>query len=111
MLDDHEHVWNKAAIFLGIGMAIMGGIVNWYSRVRAGSTRPFNVIELIGEIVTSGFVGGVVFMSMDAMGFPVGACASGAGIGGHMGTRLLFIVEQRAEAWVKTFDPNKNQGH
>ena len=88
-------------------MAILGGIVNWWGRVRNGSTRPFNFIELVGEIFTSGFVGAVVFMAMDAMGFAAGACASAAGVGGHMGTRLLFIVEKRFELWAKTFGTNQ----
>ncbi|MGL4265157.1 MAG: hypothetical protein ACRCTX_26335 [Afipia sp.] len=36
--------------------------MNWYAKVKMGHTRAFNIIELIGEIFTSGFVGLGVFV-------------------------------------------------
>lgn len=72
--------------------------MNWYAKVKRGHTRAFNIIELIGEIFTSGFVGLGVFMLLAAIDQPVGICAAAAGVGGHMATRLLFAIERAVEA-------------
>jgi hypothetical protein len=52
-------------------------------------------------MVTSGFVGIGVFMALDGFGQPASLCAAGAGIGGHMAARLLFIVERIIEQKLK----------
>lgn len=90
--------WSMATWLLALGMAFGGGIVNWYARIKRGHTRAFNIIELIGEIFTSGFVGIGVFMLLAAWDQPMGLCAASAGIGGHMATRLLFAVERSIES-------------
>lgn len=89
--------WELATWLLAMGMAFGGGLVNWYARIRAGHTRAFNIIELIGEIFTSGFVGIGAFMFLASLEQPIGLCAAAAGIGGHMATRLLFAVEKFIE--------------
>lgn len=90
--------WTAATWLLALGMAFGGGAVNWYAKVKRGYTRAFNIIELIGEIFTSGFVGLGVFMLLAALGQPVGICAAASGVGGHMATRLLFAIERAIEA-------------
>lgn len=89
--------WTMATWLLALGMAFGGGAVNWYARVKRGHTRAFNMIELMGEIFTSGFVGSGVFMLLEGMGQNLGICAAGAGVGGHMATRLLFAIERAIE--------------
>lgn len=90
--------WTAATWLLALGMAFGGGAVNWYAKVKRGHTRAFNIIELIGEIFTSGFVGLGVFMFLSGIDQPIGVCAAAAGIGGHMATRLLFAIERAVEA-------------
>lgn len=90
--------WTAATWALALGMAFGGGVVNWYAKIKRGHTRAFNIIELFGEIFTSGFVGLGVFMLAAAMDQSVGACAAAAGVGGHMATRLLFALERIIEA-------------
>lgn len=90
--------WTLGTWLLALGMAFCGGLVNWYARIKQGHTRACNIIELIGEIFTSGFVGLGVFMFLVAMDQPEGVCAAAAGIGGHMATRLLFAIERLVEA-------------
>lgn len=90
--------WTAATWLLALGMAFGGGAVNWYAKVKRGHTRAFNIIELIGEIFTSGFVGLGVFMLLAAMEQPMGICAAAAGVGGHMATRLLFAIETARQA-------------
>lgn len=94
--------WGWAIWVLAMGMSVAGGLVNWYRRVRAGHTRAFNLVELVGEIFTSGFVGLAVFMALQAFDQPLGICATAAGIGGHMATRLLFWVERLIESWLES---------
>lgn len=90
--------WTATTWVLALGMAFGGGVVNWYAKVKRGHTRAFNIIELIGEIFTSGFVGLGVFMLLAALDQPVGICAAASGVGGHMATRLLFAIERAVEA-------------
>ena len=90
--------WSWAVWLLAITMSIAGGFINWYSRIKKGNIKVFNLVELLGEIFTSGFVGIGVFMALEAMNQPLGICAALAGIGGHMATRLLFTIERVVEA-------------
>lgn len=100
--------WGLATWLLALGMAFGGGAVNWYAKVRRGHTRAFNIIELIGEIFTSGFVGLGVFMLLAAMEQPAGICAAAAGVGGHMATRLLFAIERAVEARLEVLTKKGN---
>lgn len=93
--------WSLATWALACGMAAAGGFVNWYTRLRKGHTRAFNIVELIGEIFTSGFVGIGAFMLLASFDQPIGICAAAAGVSGHMATRLLFLVEQLIEKKIK----------
>lgn len=88
--------WTVATWLLAAGMSMAGGFLNWWSKIRAGHARHFNVVEMVGEMCVSGVVGLGVFMAADGLGQPPSICAAVAGIGGHMGTRLLFLVEQWA---------------
>lgn len=78
--------------------------MNWYSKIKQGHTRVFNVVELVGEMFTAGFVGLGVFMLLDGIGQPIGICAAAAGVGGHMATRLLFSIERAIESRIKSID-------
>lgn len=101
MLERDPTTWAYTTWLLALGMAVSGGIINWLSRVKTGATRPFNIVELIGEIFTSGFVGVGAFMLLEALSQPVGICAATAGISGHMATRLLFLIEKTIESHIK----------
>lgn len=97
--------WTAATWLVGLIMACSGGLLNWYAKVKSGVTRPFNIIELVGEVFTSGFVGMGVFMALDAWGQPLGLCAAAAGVTGHMATRFLYIIEQVIEAHLEKLKP------
>lgn len=98
MIEKDPTTWSYSVWLLAACSAFAGGAINWWAKVKAGHARVFNVIELIGEIFTSGFVGMGVFMLLAGMDQPLGVCAAAAGIGGHMGTRLLFALERAVEA-------------
>lgn len=97
MIEKDPTNWPYSTWLLAVGMASSGGLINWISRLRKGHTRAFNILELLGEIFTSGFVGLGVFMAAEATDQPLGLCAAAAVVGGHMATRLLFAVEKLLE--------------
>lgn len=98
--------WTAATWLIGLIMACSGGLLNWYAKVKSGVTRPFNIIELVGEVFTSGFVGMGIFMALDAVSQPLGLCAAAAGVTGHMATRFLYIIEQVIEAHLEKLKPD-----
>jgi hypothetical protein len=108
MPDKDPTNWGLAIWILALGMSCAGGLVNWYTRVKKGYTRAFNVVELVGEIFTSAVVGLGVFMAAQALDQPIGLCAALAGVGGHMATRLLFTLENWVESYFKKFSRDKS---
>lgn len=80
-----------------IALSVWGGAVNYIRKVRTGATRPFNFMELVGEIFTSGFVGVITFWLCEAAGFDQLVTAAIVGISAHMGSRALFMLERAVE--------------
>ena len=104
--------WPWGVWVLAVGMSLTGGFINWYSRVKSGHLTEFKLIEIIGELFTSGAVGLGVFMLLDAMDQPIGACAFAGAVAGHMGINLLTafgrIVESRANALIVKIQDKEN---
>lgn len=74
-------------------LAILGGIVNFMRKLQTGQTRIFNIAELVGEIVTSGFAGVITFWLCENAAISPLVTAALVGISGHMGSRALFLFE------------------
>lgn len=77
-----------------VGLSILGGVVSFTRKLRDGNARAFNVIELIGEICTSGFAGLLTFWLTQAAGFNPLVSAVMIGVAGHMGSRAMFLLEK-----------------
>ena len=107
MPDKDPANWALGTWVLAISMAIGGGLVNWYAKLKRDHVRAFNFIELIGEIFTSGLVGLTIFMLLSSWDQPAGACAAAAGVSGHMATRLLFAIERVIERQLDAYQPGK----
>ena len=75
-------------------LAILGGVVNFIRKLQRGDVRPFNIVEFIGEIVTSAFAGIITFWLCEASGVTPLITAALVGISGHMGSRALFLIEK-----------------
>ena len=75
-----------------------GGMVSWLRKRKRGIARPFNLVELIGEIMTSVFAGMLTFWLCEASGISPLVTAALVAISGHMGTRAIFHLEQFAES-------------
>lgn len=96
-MTDDPSTWPAITWIIAICMALSGGLINWLGQSRSVQAGKFNIFELFGELFTSGFVGVGLFMFIDSFNQPLGFCAAAAGIGGHMATRFLFLVERRIE--------------
>ena len=107
MPDKDPANWAAATWILALSMAVGGGLINWYARIKRGHARVFNFVELIGEIFTSGLVGLGVFMFLSSWDQPAGSCAAAAGVSGHMATRLLFAIERAIERQIDAYQPGK----
>lgn len=99
--------WGGFTWLLAVGMPAFGGIVNWYSRIKKGRSRSFNLVELVGEIFTSGFVGLTVFMILRSYDYSEGISAAIGSYCGHMGTRFLFAIEGIIESRIEALSKNE----
>lgn len=76
-----------------IALSAWGGLVSFFTKVKKGEARACNFIELIGEIVTSGFAGILTFWLCEAANFNALVSAALVGISGHMGSRAIYAME------------------
>lgn len=79
-----------------LGIALLGGIVSWYSKVKRGELSPFSLHHLMGELVTSALAGLLCFWLCEWAGFPPLLTAALAGVAGHMGTKAITLLEEWA---------------
>ncbi len=82
---------------LVLAVALLGGIVSFYSKVRAGSVAAWNVFHLIGEMATSAFAGLLAFWICAYVDLAPLLTAAIVGIAGHMGARAISAFERWAQ--------------
>lgn len=75
-------------------LSCLGGMASFFSKVKSGTARWFNLTELIGELFTSAFAGIITFYICEASGFHGLLTAALVGISGHMGSRAIFVMER-----------------
>lgn len=74
-------------------LATLGGVVSFMRKFQKGHVRAFNIVEFIGEIVTSAFAGVITFWLCENATLPPLVTAAFVGVSGHMGSRAIFMVE------------------
>lgn len=82
-------------------VAVSGGLVSFYHKMKTGKVRAFNFTEFVGEIATSAVAGMVTYWLCKSFGVNEYATAAGVAIAGHMGARILFILENKAEELIE----------
>lgn len=97
MQKEDPTTWSTGFWLLALCMPVIGGVINWYTKIRDNKTRAFNLVELIGEVTIAGFTGVAIFMLLIGLDQPIVVCAALSGIGGHMATRVLFLIESIIE--------------
>jgi hypothetical protein len=81
--------------FLGIAMA--GGLVSWFAKVKAGTAQIYNLSGMVGELATSAFAGLLVFWLCAYSDVPQTLTAALVAMAGHMGTKAISQLEQWAQ--------------
>ena len=93
-------------------LAIWGGTVNYVSKhkptpANSQGEHKFKVAELLGEWFISGFAGLLVALICIELKLSLEVTAACAGVAGHMGGRMLFVLELfvRSRLGVPLVDP------
>jgi hypothetical protein len=100
-----DYSLKQYSLFLGI--ALLGGFVSWYSKVRSGLIPWTSLNHLVGELCTSAFAGLLCFWICEWSGFPPLLTGALTGIMGHMGTRGITVLEEWATKRFSASDPGK----
>lgn len=82
--------------FFLILLSLWAGWASFVRKMRAGHARAWNITELIGELVISGFTGVVTAHLCDYIHAPMPLKYALVGIMAHMGSRALFKLESIA---------------
>ena len=80
-----------------LGFSSLGGLVAYISRVSRGEVKVFRLIELIGELTVSAFVGLLTFFFCKKADLDAETTAMFIGITGHMGSRAMLFFENLVE--------------
>lgn len=81
-------------------LSVMGGIVSHVNQVSRG--MKFSMFRFVADILTSAFVGVVTFYLCQAAELAEVLTAAFVAISGHMGSRLLFIVENKIKSRIES---------
>lgn len=92
-----------------IGISCLGGIASFVRKVRSGQARPFNLVELLGELVVSAFTGMLTYWFCRWAELNEWATAAYIGVASHMGSRAIFMGEQAFERIVRRFTMGDEQ--
>ncbi len=82
------------AYFWVLILSFWGGIVSYIQKKKAGVIKRYSLVELIGELVISGFCGVITFYLCEASMLDGTLTAAMVGISGHMGSRGIFMLER-----------------
>lgn len=89
--------YSLAEYGLMLGIAIFGGVVSWYRKVRRGEIPSWGLGYLIGEMTLSAFSGLLVFWLCEWRGVPQILTAALAGVAGLSSAKLLTLAENFAQ--------------
>lgn len=78
-------------------LSVWGGAVNFLQKMKLNKLRAFNLIELIGDLSTAALAGLVTFYLSESAHMDKVFGAALVAISGHMGSRLMFMLERIIE--------------
>lgn len=79
-------------------VAVLGGVVSFYAKVRRGEVAGHSIMHLVGEIATSAFAGLLTFWLCEYLNVPQILTAPLVGVSGHMGAKAISMFENAAKA-------------
>lgn len=78
-------------------IAVLGGLVAFIGKMRAGASRMFNFSEFIGDMFTAAVTGMFFYWLCRGIDANQWVTAAIVGMGGHAGSRGIFMLEKWAE--------------
>lgn len=91
MPEKDPNSWASLRAVLPILFGAGGGVIRYYCLIKSG--RTFKFFEFVGDMLSSIFVGCVLYMLAEGLAQPTEISAVCAAIGGNMGARAFQIVE------------------
>jgi len=83
-----------------------GATVNLIGKIKRREVQSRFILEFIGEIITSSFVGIITFWLCQAGNISPVWTSVFVAVSGHMGTRALYGIEQQVwKRLMKVFEP------
>ncbi len=95
MLDKDPTSYSYITYVWVFAISIWGGLVNFIQKTKVKKPFTFNIAELIGELVISTGVGLVTFYLCEAAELSQLLSACFIAISSHMGTRAIFLFEEK----------------
>ncbi len=77
-----------------LAIAMAGGFIRWHNAVKRGEAAAYDLRGLVGELVTSAFIGILVFWGGEALNWHPLITPAVAGIAGHQGIAALVWAEK-----------------
>jgi hypothetical protein len=78
-------------------LSVWGGAVNFWQKMKVNKVRAFNLVEFIGDLSTAALTGLVTFYLAESAHLDKVFGAALIAISGHMGARLIFMLERIIE--------------
>jgi len=75
-------------------IAMVGGLVRWFTAVRKGEVAAYSIRVLVGELCTSAFMGILTFWVCEAMDVQSLLTYAMAGMAGHAGVAGLLWADR-----------------
>lgn len=104
MVDKDPTTYSLLTYAWVILLAAWGGVANHIGKVRRREIPRFRLVELIGDVVTSGFTGILTFYLCEAAKLDPLMTAAFVGVSGHMGSRIIFKMEKLLTRWLAPKD-------
>ena len=102
-MEDFEALFKEIASYLWmICLGVMGGTVNYVSRIRRDSKLKFSIIELLGEWFASGFVALMTAYACLYLEFNFPLTAVMCGISGHLAGRIVYMLDTHGQRLLET---------
>lgn len=80
-----------------LAVALLGGLANWWGKVRRGELIIWNISALVGELCISAFAGLMAFYGCEYFGFSPWLTAAIVGMAGHAGARGIAWAESAGQ--------------
>ncbi len=97
-MEEFEYYFKEVASYIWmITLGVMGGTVNYISRISRDEQLKFSFIELLGEWFASGFVALMTAYACLYLEFNFPLTAVLCGISGHMAGRIVYMLDAHGQ--------------